>query len=101
MMQLTSGADIIYSKSYRLVVNRKPARRIRRELGLLRPRRRSQWRTTNSQRCFGRFPYRVADRTAHAPDEIWVCDITYVCPDTGFIRRVARCPGPAYAGHSP
>ena len=60
---------------YRQLVNRKRAQRIMRHLGLMRTRRRSQRRTTNSQHRFGRFPNLVTDRLAQAPDEIWVCEI--------------------------
>jgi len=61
---------------HRLLVNRKRTRRVMRELGLLRSRRPRLRRTTTSQHAFGRFPNLVADRVAHAPDEIWVSDIT-------------------------
>jgi putative transposase len=70
---------------YRQLVNRKRAQRIMRQLGLLRRRRRSQRRTTNSQHRFGRFPNLVVERIAQAPDEIWVCDLTYVHLGSGFI----------------
>jgi transposase InsO family protein len=70
---------------YRMVVNRKRARRIMRTLGLMRTRRRSQRRTTNSQHRFGRFPNLVAERTAQAPDDIWVSDLTYIHLGTSFI----------------
>lgn len=70
---------------YRLRVNRKRARRLMHELGLLRLRRPRLRRTTNSQHAFGRFPNLVAERVANAPDEIWVSDITYVGLGSGFI----------------
>jgi transposase InsO family protein len=60
---------------YRQLVNRKRAQRIMRQLGLVRTRRRSRRRTTNSQHRFGRFPNLVAERTAQAPDDIWVSEI--------------------------
>jgi putative transposase len=70
---------------YRLTVNRKRARRVMRELGLLRRIRPRQRRTTNSHHPFGRFPNLVSGQVAQAPDAIWVSDITYVRLDTGFI----------------
>ena len=70
---------------YQLVVNRKRARRVMRELGLLRLRRPRQRRTTNSQHPFRRFPNLVSDRVAQAPDEIGVSDITYIHRGTGCI----------------
>ena len=60
---------------YRLRVNRKRARRLMREFGLLRRVRPRQRRTTNSQHPFGRFANLVAERVAQAPEEIWVSEI--------------------------
>jgi putative transposase len=70
---------------YRLLVNRKRARRIMRELGLLRQRRPRTRRTTNSQHRFRRFPNLIAEQRAAAPDEIWVSDLTYIRLGDGFI----------------
>ena len=70
---------------YRLVVSRKRAGRIMRELGLLRQHRPRARRTTDSQHQFGRFPNLVVDRVASVPDEIWVSDITYIRLGDGFI----------------
>jgi putative transposase len=70
---------------YRLSVNRKRARRVMRDLGLLRRERVGKRRTTNSQHGFRRFPNLVAERVANEPDEIWVCDITYVRLGAEFI----------------
>ena len=70
---------------YRQLVNRKRAQRIMRQLGLVRTRRRRVRRTTNSQHRFGRFPNLVAERTAQAPDDIWVSDLTYVHLGVSFI----------------
>ncbi len=70
---------------HQLVVNRKRARRVMRELGLLRLRRPRQRRTINSQHAFGRLPNLVSDRVAPSPEEIWVSDITYVRLGSGFI----------------
>jgi putative transposase len=70
---------------YRLLVNRKRARRVMNDLGLLRRRRPHRRWTTNSQHGFRRFPNLVVGRIASVPDEIWVCDITYVRLGTEFI----------------
>jgi putative transposase len=70
---------------YRLLVNRKRAQRVMRHMGLLRRTRSRTRRTTNSRHGFQRFPNLVADRVASRPDEIWVCDLTYVRLGTGFI----------------
>jgi putative transposase len=70
---------------YRLLVNRKRAQRVMRNMGLLRRTRPRQQRTTKSQHGFRRFPNLVTDRVAHAPDEIWVSDLTYVRLGAEFI----------------
>jgi putative transposase len=70
---------------YRLLVNRKRAQRVMRNMGLLRRTRPRQQRTTDSRHGFRRFPNLVADRAASEPDEIWVSDITYVRLGAGFI----------------
>jgi putative transposase len=70
---------------YRQLVNRQRAQRVMRNMGLLRRIRPRQQHTTNSRHGFRRFPNLVADRVASEPDEIWVCDITYVRLGTEFI----------------
>jgi putative transposase len=70
---------------YRLLVNRKRAQRVMRNMRLLRRTRPRQQRTTNSQHGFRRFPNLVTDRVARAPDEIWVSDLTYVRLGAEFI----------------
>ena len=70
---------------YRLLVNRKRAQRLMRHMGLLRRTRSRKHRTTNSQHGFRRFPHLVAKRIAREPDEIWVCDLTYVRLGAEFI----------------
>jgi putative transposase len=70
---------------YRLLVKRKRARRVMRNMGLWRRTRPHQQRTTNSQHGFRRFPNLVTDRVAHAPDEIWVSDLPYVRLGAEFI----------------
>jgi transposase InsO family protein len=70
---------------YRFTLNRKRARRVMRERGVLRRRRPRSRRTTNSRHAFGRFSNLVVDRSAQAPDAIWVADITYVRLGAGFL----------------
>ncbi len=70
---------------YRLLVNRKRVQRVMRNMGLLRRIRPRKQHTTNSRHGFQRFPNLVADRVASEPDEIWVCDLTYVRLGTEFI----------------
>jgi putative transposase len=78
---------------YRLLVNRQRAQRVMRHLGVLRQTRPRTQHTTNSRHGFRRFPKLVAARVAREPDEIWVCDLTYVrlgaeCIDLAMIMDV-------------
>ena len=70
---------------HRLVIGRHRVRRLMGELGLKRRPKRRLCHTTNSEHAFARYPNLVAARTASAPDEIWVSDITYIRLHTEFI----------------
>ena len=70
---------------HRLVIGRHRVRRLMGELGLKRRLKRRICRTTNSEHAFARYPNLVMARTASAPDEIWVSDITYIRLHTEFI----------------
>jgi putative transposase len=59
-------------------LNRKRVRRVMREMGLQVRRKKRTKRTTNSQHSVPRFPNLVTDLVAEHPDQVWVCDITYV-----------------------
>jgi transposase InsO family protein len=61
-----------------MLVNRKRAQRIMREMGLQGRVRQRKPRTTDSQHNSPRYPNLVRDVTAEYPDHIWVADITYV-----------------------
>jgi transposase InsO family protein len=61
-----------------MLVNRKRAQRIMREMGLQGQVRRRKVRTTDSQHDYPCYPNLVRDVTAEYPDHIWVADITYV-----------------------
>lgn len=63
---------------YGLTVNRKRVQRIMRECGLLCRKRKAKRRTTNSCHPFARFANLVADLVIERPDQVWVCDITYI-----------------------
>lgn len=54
-------------------------RRLMRELDLTVRRKRARKQTTNSQHSFPRYPNLVVSR----PNEVWVCDITYVRAGNG------------------
>jgi transposase InsO family protein len=66
-------------------VGRFHVRRLMRQLGLLRPVRPRRYRTTNSNHAYPRFPNRVEGLLITDPDQVWVCDITYIRLGNGFV----------------
>ncbi len=70
---------------YRYSVNRKRIQRIMRQKHLLRPVRRAKCRTTNSQHPYPRYPNLVMDLQIDHPEQVWVCDLTYVRLGNGFV----------------
>jgi transposase InsO family protein len=70
---------------YHYCVNRKRIQRIMRQKGLLRPQKQAQCRTTNSQHPFPRYPNLVMDLKVDHPEQVWVCDITYIRLGKGFV----------------
>jgi len=68
-----------------LAVNRKRVRRLMRQMGLQRPVRRRKRRTTDSEHPYPRYPNRVAELTVTHPDQVWVCDVTYVRVRSEFL----------------
>lgn len=72
-------------RPYHYSVNRKRVQRIMRQKGLLRPQKRAKCRTTNSQHTFPRYPNLVMDLKVDHPEQLWVCDITYVRLGNGFV----------------
>jgi len=70
---------------YHYRVNRKRIQRMMRQKNLLRPQKRAKCRTTNSQHPFPRYPNLVMDLQVDHPEQLWVCDITYVRLGNGFI----------------
>ena len=63
---------------YRLTVNRKRVRRIMAKNELLRPVKRRNHRTTDSQHPYPRYPNLVKGLEIKNPDQVWVSDITYI-----------------------
>jgi transposase InsO family protein len=61
-----------------MLVNRKRAQRIMREMGLQGRVRQRKPRTTDSQHNSLRYPNLVRDVTVEYPDHMWVADITYI-----------------------
>jgi len=59
-------------------VNHKRVARLMNEMDLAQPVRRRRCRTTNSEHPYPRYPNLVQDPAIGRPDQVWVCDITYV-----------------------
>jgi transposase InsO family protein len=70
---------------YHYRVNRKRIQRIMRQRGWLRPQKRVKCRTTNSQHPYPRYPNLVMDLKVDHPEQVWVCDVTYVRLGNGFV----------------
>lgn len=70
-------------------VNRKRTQRLMRKKGLLRPVKRRKCRTTNSEHPYPRYPNLVEGLKITHPEQVWVCDITYVRLGTGFVYLAA------------
>jgi len=74
---------------YRYAINRKHTQRIMRQKRLLRPVKRAKCRTTNSQHPYPRYPNLVMDLSIDHPEQVWVCDLTYVRLGNGFVYLAA------------
>ena len=70
---------------YHYNVNRKRTQRIMRQKRLLRSVKRAKCRTTNSQHPYPRYPNLVIDLSIDHPEQVWVCDLTYVRLGNGFV----------------
>jgi transposase InsO family protein len=70
---------------YRHAVGRKRIRRLMRQKGLLRPVKRRKSRSTDSDHPYPRYPNLVKDLEISYPDQVWVCDITYIRLGRGFV----------------
>ncbi len=66
-------------------VNHKRVLRIMRRESLLCHVKRRFTLTTDSQHSFQRYPNLLRERDVHAPNEVWVADITYICLPTTFV----------------
>lgn len=66
-------------------VNRKRIQRLMRQRNLLRPQKRTKCRTTNSEHPYPRYPNLVMDLKVDHPEQVWVCDVTYVRLGNGFV----------------
>jgi putative transposase len=70
---------------YYYPVNRKRIQSLMRQKGLLRPQKRSKCRTTNSQHAFPRYSNLMMDLKVDHPEQVWVCDVTYIRLGNGFV----------------
>ena len=59
-------------------LGRKRVRRVMRENGLILRRKKQTRQTTNSQHSYPRYPNLVKGLIVTHPEEVWVCDITYI-----------------------
>jgi transposase InsO family protein len=70
---------------YRYRLNRKRVQRIMRQEELLRSVKRRKCRTTNSDHPYPRYANLVKELEISSPEQVWVCDITYVRLEAGFV----------------
>lgn len=66
-------------------INAKRVRRLMRSMGLQAQTKRRKQRTTNSQHGFRRYSNLVLDLEITCPEQVWVCDLTYVRLRGGFV----------------
>jgi putative transposase len=65
-------------RDYKIKINHKRVARLMREMGINRKKRRKKRKTTQSQHDFPRYPNLLTDLAIERPDQVWVCDITYI-----------------------
>jgi putative transposase len=70
---------------YHYRINRKRVQRLMRQKGWLKMPKKRTYRTTNSEHPYPRYPNRVTNLAIVRPDQVWVCDITYIRLGEEFI----------------
>jgi transposase InsO family protein len=70
---------------YSYQINRKRVQRIMRQKGLLWPIKHRKGRTTDSDHPYPRYPNLVKELEIAYPEQVWVCDITYIRIGQGFV----------------
>lgn len=65
-------------RDFKVKVNRKRVARVMRQMGICPKNKRKKRRTTQSRHDFPRYPNLVQDLVVTHPDQVWVCDITYI-----------------------
>jgi transposase InsO family protein len=68
----------LHRSPYHYTIGRFHVRRLMRQLHLLQPLHRKRCRTTNSQHPYPRYPNLVEQLQVIRPEQVWVCDITYI-----------------------
>lgn len=66
-------------------INRKRVQRIMLQKGLLRPVKRRKSHTTDSNHPYPRYANLVKELKITRPEQVWVCDITYIRLGKGFV----------------
>jgi putative transposase len=69
---------------YGYQINRKRVQKIMRKRQWMQPLRKKKCRTTNSDHPYPRYSNLVKDLLIVLPDQVWVCDITYIRLGQGF-----------------
>lgn len=70
---------------YEYAFNRKRIQRLMRKYRLLQPFRHQKRRTTDSDHPYPRYPNLVKGMVVSSPEQVWVCDITYIRLGEGFV----------------
>lgn len=65
-------------RDFKVKVNRKRVARVMRQLGICPKNKRKKRHTTQSRHDFPRYPNLVQELVVTHPDQVWVCDITYI-----------------------
>ena len=65
-------------RDYQVKVNRKRVAHMMRQLGICPKIKRKKRHTTQSRHAFARYPNLVQELVVTHPDQVWVCDITYI-----------------------
>jgi putative transposase len=94
-LEMVSGQHVTYGtrrvrsqlrrSPYGYRINRKKVQRIMRQKGLLRPVKPKKCRTTDSDHPYPRYPNLVKELEITHPEQVWVCDITYIRLVQGFV----------------
>lgn len=65
-------------RDFQVNANRKRVARVMRQLGICPKTKRKKRHTTQSRHAFARFPNLLRELVITHPDQVWVCDITYI-----------------------